>query len=339
MSNRSTKPSSAPSTPSHTGRHVHTKTLADGTTKTYTYPRKPKGEPSPTLARAGTIGACQMLYKESPEWRALKPITQAHYLTYLRYWEPFWQRRIEEIDRRQIISLRNGIAERRGDQAGNVFTRVTGAWFGWLVDNDWLQHSPVVRIKRIPGGGHLSAWNDAQYQHAVAHLPEYLRRVVVLARHTGQRRGDLIALTWANYDGQGNVASIRLRQQKGHKRDEMRIPLLPEARDELDAWKRDARSTFILTTDRGVPWNPTYLSRLLGEAVIALGLPNGLNVHGLRKLAATTLAEAGCSTHEIMAITGHPTLGMVELYTASARQEQLATAAIVRLGDHRKGTG
>jgi integrase len=200
------------------------------------------------------------------------------------------------------------------------------------VDNDWLQHSPVTRIKRIPGGGHLPAWTDAQYQHAVAHLPEHLRRVVVLARCTGQRRGDLIALTWANYDG----SAIRLRQQKGRKHDEMRIPLLPEARAELDAWKRDATSTFILTTDRGVPWNPTYLSRLIGEAVVAIGLPKGLNVHGLRKLAATTLAEAGCSTHEIMAITGHTTLSMVELYTASARQEQLATAAIVRLGDHRK---
>jgi integrase len=51
----------------------------------------------------------------------------------------------------------------------------------------------------------------------------------------------------------------------------------------------------------------------------------------LRKLAATNLAEAGCSAHEIAAITGHRSLALVSLYTASADQERMATAAIVRL--------
>jgi integrase len=57
----------------------------------------------------------------------------------------------------------------------------------------------------------------------------------------------------------------------------------------------------------------------------------GLNVHGLRKLAAATLAECGCSANEIAAITGHDTLGMVTLYTASAEQERLAESAVRRL--------
>jgi hypothetical protein len=45
----------------------------------------------------------------------------------------------------------------------------------------------------------------------------------------------------------------------------------------------------------------------------------------------TNLAEAGCSAHEIAAITGHRSLALVSLYTASADQERMATAAIVRL--------
>jgi integrase len=60
-------------------------------------------------------------------------------------------------------------------------------------------------------------------------------------------------------------------------------------------------------------------------------LPPNLNIHGLRKLAASNLAEAGCSTKEIAAITGHETLAMIELYTKSADQKRLATAAIHRL--------
>jgi len=48
--------------------------------------------------------------------------------------------------------------------------------------------------------------------------------------------------------------------------------------------------------------------------------------HGLRKAA-----EAGCSTHEIAAITGHATLGMVELCTREADQRRRASAAIGKL--------
>jgi integrase len=60
-------------------------------------------------------------------------------------------------------------------------------------------------------------------------------------------------------------------------------------------------------------------------------VPDRLSVHGLRKLAATALAEAGCSVHEIAAVTGHKTLAMVALHTASVQQKTLAEAAITRL--------
>jgi hypothetical protein len=46
------------------------------------------------------------------------------------------------------------------------------------------------------------------------------------------------------------------------------------------------------------------------------------------------LADAGCSMHEIAAITGHDSLSMVQLYTRSADQERLASAAIIRLSEH-----
>ncbi|MDB5377607.1 MAG: hypothetical protein JWR00_2053 [Rubritepida sp.] len=54
-------------------------------------------------------------------------------------------------------------------------------------------------------------------------------------------------------------------------------------------------------------------------------------MHGLRKLAATRLAETGCSTSEIQSILGWKTLQMAELYTRSKDQEKLARAAIHRL--------
>ena len=62
------------------------------------------------------------------------------------------------------------------------------------------------------------------------------------------------------------------------------------------------------------------------------GLSVGFNAHGLRKAAARQLAEAGCTSKQIMAITGHRGLSEVERYTLAAEQVILARQAIDRLG-------
>jgi integrase len=55
--------------------------------------------------------------------------------------------------------------------------------------------------------------------------------------------------------------------------------------------------------------------------------------HGLRKAALTRLADAGCTTHEFAAISGHKTLSEVERYTKGADQARLARAAMEGIGD------
>jgi hypothetical protein len=48
----------------------------------------------------------------------------------------------------------------------------------------------------------------------------------------------------------------------------------------------------------------------------------------LRKAAARRLAEAGCTPHEIMAITGHKTLAEVERYCREAEKTRLAESGM-----------
>jgi integrase len=51
----------------------------------------------------------------------------------------------------------------------------------------------------------------------------------------------------------------------------------------------------------------------------------------MRKAAARRLADAGCTPHQIMAITGHRSLKEVTRYTRAAEQRRLAQAAMARL--------
>lgn len=301
------------------GRTVRRR-LADGTIKVYHYgPHVAKAKPAGDTMR-GLLRA----FEASPEWSALAKSTQAQYLIYLRPWLAVPDAEPRAVTRREILAARDAIATTRGTGAATAFGRVTAALFQWALDRGWIDHNPAARLKSLPGG-HLPAWSETQIARALAKLPEELRRVVVLALHTGQRRGDLCAMTWAAYDG----ATIRLRQAKTGRA--LVIPAHPDLRAELDAWKAERTdSVLILRSPRTGGWTAPHLSREMKRCMEAIGLPS-LNVHGLRKAAARRLAEAGCSASEIAAITGHASLSMVQLYTASADQERLAGAAVARL--------
>lgn len=301
---------------------------ADGSIKEYRYPSH---TPKPVVRPKDTLDALIDAYRDSPEWKALATITKTTYEIYLRAFKSVGHVDPATIRRRDILSTRDAIAAKRGAGAANGFIHAAGPLFKWAVDREWIETSPATRITSLPAG-HLPAWTQEQAETACKGLPEHLRRVVILALYTGQRRGDLCAMTWAAYDGQ----NIRLTQLKTKAK--LVIPAHPVLKAELDAWKRDATSITILTNADGRPWRPNNLSHHMPNWLSKLGLPEHLNVHGLRKLAAANLAEAGCSTKEIGAVTGHTTLAMIELYTVSANQERLANTAIGRLIDLQKPT-
>ena len=133
-------------------------------------------------------------------------------------------------------------------------------------------------------------------------------------------------------------ASIRvtiIKRRKGAKPVTINIPIHPTLADHLSGW-RDA-SDYVLLDEAGDPWTTGSLTYGIcyrcktNNMCDEDGEP--LSLHGLRKLAVVSLAEAGCTPHEIAAITGHATLAMIELYTRAVNRDQLAVAAMQRVVD------
>jgi integrase len=290
---------------------------------------------TPRQVERDTIRSLVDAYQNSVEWRELGKSTRDHRATYLRHLAALGAVPLAAMKRRQIVEIYDALRGSIGPGSANGFLAAAKAMFAWAIQKDTIEHAPTLHVKPIPGG-HWRAWTRQEADAAQAGLPEPLRRAVVLARHTGQRRADLCAMTWSAYDG----THIRLTQQKtkpGLEPVRLVIPATPALRAELDVWRPAASAVTILTNAHGLPWRPESLTQLLPIYLAKLGI-TGLNIHGLRKLAAAELANAGCSAHEIMAITGHKTLSMAELYTRSADQARLADAAVVRLDAYNKLT-
>lgn len=297
------------------------KRLADGTVKTYEYASAPK--PRVKALPADSIRELLAAYERSPEWRALALRTQKNRLIALRHLHKIQHLAVTGLKRREILTIRDAIAAGIGPGAANAFAAHLAAVLSWARDRGWIEHSPADRIRALPGG-HFPTWTETDLARALAAAPEPVRRALVLAVHTGQRRGDLCAARWSDLAG----GVWRLTQEKTGKA--MAIPLHPDLAAELAAWRREASAVTILTTDAGTPWARDGLTMAILRALQPLGL-KGLNLHGLRKLAGVRLAEAGCSPHEIAAILGHESLAQVALYTRGVDQERLARAAVERL--------
>jgi integrase len=119
---------------------------------------------------------------------------------------------------------------------------------------------------------------------------------------------------------------IDVRQQKT---DELLwIPCHSQLKAALDRATR--KSEYILTTQHGSGYSAGAFCNMIAEATTQIGHKQ-YTAHGLRKNAAKALAEAGCTVHQIMAITGHKTLRQAMHYAKGAAQKQLAEEAIGKL--------
>lgn len=155
-----------------------------------------------------------------------------------------------------------------------------------------------------------------------------LQRAMILALHTGQRQGDLLRLTWGNYDG----ATIALRQGKSRKNGvvgrKIEIPVTRALKAMLDGIDRTA--AVILTTPSGRAYTGKNFRQQWKAACRAAKLPEELHFHDIRGTTITLLAEGGATVPQIASITGHSlkqVASIIEKYLSRTRE--LAGGGIV----------
>jgi len=239
-------------------------------------------------------------YLRSSEFRSKRAQTRRHYTGYLDIIrDEFGALTFGELEtmqtRGRFKSWRDTMADtpRKADFAWSVLSRVLS--FG--KDRGMLSRNIAERGGRLYRADRReSIWTDADIAAFNAVAGPELRLALLLAFWTGQRKGDLLALTWAAYDG----ASFRIKQSKTGRR--VTIPASSAVRDALENVTR--RAPQILCNSRGRPWTEAGFNTSWRKACATAGI-KGLTFHDLRGTAVTRLALAGCSIAEIGAITGH----------------------------------
>jgi len=304
------------------GVNISRKRLADGTVKTFYYLGKGKGAPkldgepgSPEFmasyeramkvvqpARVGVLQSVITAYMASSEFAGLARRTQDDYAKKIMLIErKFGDLPIAALTdprvRGEFKAWRDQLATkslRQADYSWTVLARV----LAWGEDRGLVPANPCKAGGRLyKGGGRRDCvWTEDDEIAFLRTASPELTLALQLALWTGQRQGDLLRLTWTQYDG----ATIRLTQSKTGQR--IAIPVGAPLRLLLD--RTQPRAVQILTNTRGIPWNEHGFRSSWRKAAAKAGV-TGLTFHDLRGTAVSRLALAGASVPEIATFTGH----------------------------------
>lgn len=298
--------------PSRRSVKIVRRTLADGSVKTYRYQTAgPPDDAGPTFSTLLTA------YRQSVEWRALSPSSRRVYDRAFGHVASLRNLPIGAIGRGDVLAIRDRLADAPG--TCNAVLTALSVLYGWAISREWTERNPAARVKKMPTTPYRR-WTWDQIAFASQTFPVHVVRAMCLGLFTGQRMGDVLGMRWNDIDGSG----VQVAQQKTGAK--LWIPLHSELARMLKACPRDAVT--ILVSPSGLPWTVATFAPVFSTLCRKHPETDGLVYHGLRKTAASVLAELGCTPHEIASITGHRTLAMVAHYSAGAEQRRLAEAAM-----------
>ena len=175
-------------------------------------------------------------------------------------------------------------------------------------------------------------WRQARNKKALPSLEgqytDHLTPLVILALNTGMRRGELLALQWADIDLTRALLTVNGDTAKSGKT--RHIPLNTDATAALATWQESTGQAqgLLFLNDEGqqLASVKTSFNRLLAKA----GIDN-FRFHDLRHTFASKLVMAGVDLNTVRELLGHSDIKMTLRYAHLAPEHKaLAVARLVK---------
>jgi integrase len=290
-------------------------------------------------AAKGTLDWVIIKFKQSDKWKTRAESTREIYERRLDWLsDNYGGELLAAFERRLVKRIRN-LPEfvNRTSVADAIVDMIGMLWN--FADSDLDIELPGINpttgvMPRHEEGDAAPAWPDALCKAFEAQAHKRMVTFYMLARFTGQRRGDCCEMKWSDFN-QATREMYVAQEKTGTK---VWVPAPQRLLDYLRTLPRE--SDYILTSPKGGPYRATSVTNLVCDITEALGFKTtdskgkvrGYSPHGLRHLCGAELAEAGCSTRQIMSILGHLTEKQAVRYVEQANRRRMAHDA-TRLRD------
>lgn len=202
-------------------------------------------------------------------------------------------------------------------------------------DQDLLTNNCLRKIRRLREDNArervLSVAEEIRLMAVLERTRSPLRSMVVIALHTGMRRGEIQRLTWAEVDFDRGIILVR-KTKTGRDRivpmHDLVKKLLLELSQAAQLRKISQTSSLEACDNETRIFEVNWIEKLWRKTCQRAGITN-LRFHDLRHTFATRLAANGVDAFAIARLLGHATVNMTARYAHSTSEH--LQAAISKL--------
>lgn len=281
-------------------------------------PLLPKRQP-----HKGTIAAGVLAYRASQRFRDLAPATREYRNRILTKIESdYGGAMMADLEPRHIRADLRKFEPHAANHRLKVWRALCACWIG----QDMIEIDPAKMVSKpdLPASDGHKPWTRGDVEAFRNHwrIGTMQRLALELILHTGAAIGDAVKL------GPGNIKDGWITYKRGKTGVQATCPLdncpgwfepSPYLRDCID---EAPRHMVFLSTAAGHSRSVKAARQWFAKAARDAGI-EGKTAHGVRKLRAIMMAEAGATTEERMLIMGHDTTAQTREYSKTADAKRI----------------
>lgn len=259
-------------------------------------------------------------YMESAEWAGLSVATR-------KQRGLFYKQIVENsgnVDCRAVskADVQKALERRKATPSlANNFKKALSALFKWAVDHEHVNVDPTLGVKKLKvrNSDGFPVWTLEDIESFTCHWPlgtrERLAFELIVA--SGLRRSDAVRA------GRQHMTDDVLKLNTQKTNTQVTIEFSPRILDLIE--QTQTGDLAFIVGKKGLPMTKESFGNWFRDTCRAAGVQK--SAHGLRKFSATLAAEAGATSHQLMAQFGWVTVKQAEIYTKGADRVHLGKAS------------
>lgn len=220
----------------------------------------------------------------------------------------------ESIERYKTKRLqerpRRGSAPKMAPASVNRELACLSAIFSWAERNAWIEGNPVRKVKKLREANERDRiLSEEEFRALLDAAAPHLKPILLIAYHTGMRKGEILSLTWDRVDLSRGLIRIR---GGATKTDQGRVvPLIPDVIVAVRSLPRRIGSAWVFGFGAKRPLADVRTA--FQKAKENAGIED-FHFQDLRHCFVTCARRAGVDRFTIKSITGHRTDSVFDRY-------------------------
>lgn len=229
---------------------------------------------------------------------------------------------IENYKKKRLAEVKPATVNRELACLKHMFTKA--------VEWDKIEDNPIKKVKLLREDNERFRWlRKYEVQKLCDNCAEHLKPIVLMALHTGMRRGEILKLKWEDVDLDQGIVLV-----KHTKNNEIReIPLNNLLTNILKQIK--IRSPYVFSRQDGKPYGT--IRRSFESALKKAGIKNCC-FHDLRHTFSSHLVMSGVDIMTVRELLGHKSLRMTMRYSHLSQSHKRSAIELLEYSDgHQDG--